>query len=185
MATKDLFCSYCGAKYALPLIYPRKCSACTTTVWSNPVPVSVVLVPVFDRNREGLMVIRRGIEPHVGKIALLGGFLEDHESWQQGGAREVLEETGLVIDVASIEPLWFSSTEPRPNRVLLFGICAPLDRATLPAFAANQETKERGIVFGPSGLSDIFAFPLHVRAAERFFANRGVHRDTPADYQVC
>ena len=36
-----------------------------------------------------------------------GGFLEEHESWQQGGAREVREETGAEIDVATILPMWF------------------------------------------------------------------------------
>jgi ADP-ribose pyrophosphatase YjhB (NUDIX family) len=185
MAIKDSFCSYCGAKYASVAVYPRVCGVCNTTVWSNPIPVSVILVPIIDGTRQGLMVIRRGIEPRIGKLALLGGFLEDHESWQQGGAREVLEEAGLQIDSASVAPLWFSSTEPKPNRVLLFGVCAPLLRSTLPAFAANHETLERGVVFGPRGLPDVFAFPLHVQAAERFFAHQGTTADAPADYQSC
>ena len=34
----------------------------------------------------------------------------------------------------------------------------------------QDETSERGLVFGPDGLDSIFAFPLHVAAARRFFA---------------
>ena len=60
---RDTFCSYCGTAYASPLAYPRTCAHCKTTVWANPVPVSVVLVPVQDAGRTGLLVVRRAIEP--------------------------------------------------------------------------------------------------------------------------
>jgi ADP-ribose pyrophosphatase YjhB (NUDIX family) len=170
---RDSYCSYCGTQYPEPLAYPRTCPGCKTTVWANPIPVSVVLVPVVDGTRTGLLVVRRAIEPRLGKLALVGGFLEEHESWQQGGAREVREETGAEIDVASSEPLWFASSEPRPNRVLLFSTCAPIAASALPAFHRDAETAERGLVFGPDGLADVFAFPLHVEAAGRYFAARG------------
>ena len=70
-------------------------------------------------------------------------------------------------------PFWYTSTEPRPNRVLLFSVAAPLDASTLPPFPKNAEASERGLVFGPEGLAEVFAFPLHVRAAERYFAAHG------------
>lgn len=180
--TKDSFCSYCGTAYPQPLRYPRKCAnaACQKEVWANPIPVSVVLVPVLHAGRTGILVIRRAIEPRIGKLALTGGFVEEQETWQAAGAREVYEESGVRIDASTIEPLWFISTEPRPNRVLLFATAAPLDSAALPAFQPNSESSERGLVFGPSGLAEIFAFPLHARAAERFFAARG--HSGPHDY---
>ncbi len=140
--------------------------------WANPIPVSVVLVPVISNAQTGLLVVRRAIPPQIGKLALVGGFLEEHERWQEGGAREVREETGAIIDPTTIEPMWFTSTEPRPNRVLLFGLAATIEAAALPPFVANAEVSERGIIFGPDGLEDIFAFPLHARAARRFFEAR-------------
>jgi ADP-ribose pyrophosphatase YjhB (NUDIX family) len=143
-------------------------------VWSNPIPVSVVLQPVTEGERVGLLVVRRSIEPKKGKIALVGGFLEDHETWQQGGAREILEETGVVVDPAGLEPFWYTSTEPRPNRVLLFSLARPIEASSMPPFEASSETSERGLVFGPEGLDELFAFPLHVEAARRFFAARGL-----------
>jgi ADP-ribose pyrophosphatase YjhB (NUDIX family) len=174
---RDTYCSYCGAAYenTSAARYPRTCPGCDTTVWANPIPVSVVLVPVTGLaadGRAGLLVIRRAIEPRIGKLALVGGFLEEHETWAAGGAREVLEETGVRVDEASLTPLWFTSTEPRPNRVLLFSVAAPVAHGALAPFLPDHETAERGVIFGTAGLDEVFAFPLHIEAARRFFAAR-------------
>lgn len=176
---KDTFCSFCGTAYPPPLAYPRTCPGCRTPVWSNPIPVSVVLTPVKTAEGEGLLVVRRAIQPQLGKLALVGGFLEDHETWQQGGAREIREESGVNVDPSTLTPFWFTSTQPKPNRVLLFSLATPIERSALPAFVPSPETSERGLVFGPDGLDEVFAFPLHAEAARRFFAQRqitGPHR---------
>lgn len=174
MLFKDTFCSYCGEKYPDASGYPRTCSQCKTTIWANPLPVSVALVPVHDGDRTGLLVVRRAIEPKLGLLALTGGFLEEHESWQVGGAREVREETGAEIDAATMEPMWWASSAPKPNRVLLFGVAQPIDVSALPAFHADHETSERGLIYGPGGLAEVFAFPLHIEAVEKFFARSGI-----------
>lgn len=173
MNARDTFCSSCGTRYPDTSRYPRTCPGCQTTVWANPIPVAVVLVPVIDGGRTGLLVIRRAIPPQIGKLALVGGFVEDHETWQAGGAREVREESQVVID-PTIEPFWFTSTAPKPNRVLLFGVARAVEAATLPAFQSSTECSERGIVFGPDGLAEVFAFGLHTEAAQRYFATRGI-----------
>jgi ADP-ribose pyrophosphatase YjhB (NUDIX family) len=171
---RDSFCSFCGTRYDTIDRYPRICPGCKTQVWANPIPVSVVLVPVARGERTGLLVVRRGIEPGKGKLALAGGFVEEQETWQQGGAREVREETGVVVDPGTLAPFWFTSTEPRPNRVLLFSVAARTDAAALGAFVPTGEASERGLVFGPGGLDEVFAFPLHAQAARRFFAESGI-----------
>lgn len=177
---RDAFCSFCGARFGEPLAYPRTCAACGAQIWANPIPVSVVLVPIVDDDdgRTGLLVVRRAIEPARGKLALVGGFLEEHESWQEGGAREVREEAGVVIDPAALEPLWFASSSPRPNRLLAFSVAPALPVAALPPFDAAAvhagETSERGLVYGPDGLAEVFAFSLHVEAAARYFGARGI-----------
>lgn len=171
---KDTFCSYCGTAYVPPLTYPRTCKSCQTTVWSNPIPVSVVLTPVKTKAGVGLLVVRRAIQPQLGKLALVGGFLEEHETWRQGGAREVFEETGLRIEAQTIEPLWFESSSPRPNRVMLFGVAAPISRSALPPFQVNTETAERGVIHGPAGIEEVFAFSTHIEAAQKYFGARGI-----------
>lgn len=180
---RDAFCSFCGTAFPEPLKYPRTCAKCQMQIWSNPIPVSVVLLPVRHQLGEGLLVVRRSIEPKKGLLALTGGFLEDHETWQQGGAREVREETGVVIDHSTLSSFWFTSTAPKPNRVLLFSVARPIEASAMPAFVPSNETSERGLIFGPDNLASIFAFDLHVAAVERYFAASGItgpHRYTQA-----
>src|ERR1700757_1735689 len=53
-----------------------------------------------------VLLIQRGQEPLKGEWSLPGGALELGETLQQGIRREVLEETGLVVEpVAVVEVL--------------------------------------------------------------------------------
>lgn len=171
---RDTFCSYCGTRHLEAARYPRECPGCKTTIWANPIPVCVALVPVIDGGRSGLLAIRRAIPPAIHKLALVGGFLEEHETWQVGMAREVREETSVEIDPAGLVPMHYASSSPKPNRVLLFAVAAPVDAASLPPFSPDAETAERGIIFGPGGIDADFAFSLHADAVRRYFAERGV-----------
>jgi ADP-ribose pyrophosphatase YjhB (NUDIX family) len=166
---RDTFCSYCGARFADTARYPRTCAACGAQTWANPVPVAVVLLPVTEAGRTGLLVVRRAIPP-VGKLALVGGFVEIHESWQHGAARELREEAGVVIDPAQLEPLWYASSEPRPDRVLLFAVAPGIVASALPPFTPGTEASERAIWYGAEASGEELAFPLHAEAARRFFS---------------
>jgi 8-oxo-dGTP pyrophosphatase MutT (NUDIX family) len=115
-------------------------------------------------------------------LALVGGFVEEHESWQQAAAREVREETNIEIDPERLETFFFGSTEPIPNRVLLFSAAPPIDVRSMPPVIPNEETAERGVIFGPRGLEDVFAFPLHLHVVQRWFAAMGV--EGTHDYEV-
>jgi ADP-ribose pyrophosphatase YjhB (NUDIX family) len=170
---RDAYCSYCGTKYDAPHAYPRTCPGCKYQTWANPIPVCVTIVPVVDGGRTGVLVVRRNLPPKIGKLALPGGFLEEHEAWNVGAAREVREETGVEID-PDLEQLVWRSSSPRPNRLLLFSVAKPVDISAFPAFEADAETQERGVIFGPDGLDEEFAFDLHVEAARRFFATKGL-----------
>jgi ADP-ribose pyrophosphatase YjhB (NUDIX family) len=134
--------------------------------------VAVALIPIVDGERTGLLVVRRAIPP-VGRLALIGGFVEEHESWQVCAAREVREEAGVTLDPAALEPLWYASSEPHPNRLLLFSLAPALRAEELPPFTPNSEASERGVIYGPDGIDGIDAglvFPLHIEAARRYFA---------------
>ena len=176
MPTPHTFCHFCGTRFPEPLAYPRTCPGCGVQIWANPIPVCVALVPVVDPEGTGLLVIRRAIPPAIGKLALVGGFLEEHEDWQTGCAREIREETALQVEPRSLEPFWYASSAPKPNRVMLFALAPAVPVEALPPFAPDHETSERGVIFGPTGLDEVFAFSTHIAAARRYFAARGTTR---------
>jgi ADP-ribose pyrophosphatase YjhB (NUDIX family) len=59
-------------------------------------PVLGVGALIIDRNR--ILLVERGREPLKGYWSLPGGVLETGETLEQGIRREVLEETGLVVE---------------------------------------------------------------------------------------
>ncbi|MFT5685608.1 MAG: ADP-ribose pyrophosphatase YjhB (NUDIX family) [Myxococcota bacterium] len=151
------FCPYCGAALART-DWPRTCTGCARISYLNPAPVVVLLQPVDD----GLLVVRRGIGPGRGLLALPGGFIDFGETWQEGCARELLEETGVVVDPADVV---LEGVESTGQHVLVFGRGPVLSGATLPAFVANAECTERAVIFEAVEL----AFALHTEAAVRWF----------------
>ncbi|TCO47277.1 NUDIX domain-containing protein [Actinocrispum wychmicini] len=162
----DSFCSSCGTAYADVTGYPRRCEACGSQVWVNPAPVAVVLLPVVDGDRTGLLAIRRAIPP-VGALTLVSGFVERHETWQEAAAREMQEETGVEIAPEALRPLWFTSTAPDPVYVLLFAQAPAVKAEDLPPFVPNREVSERKVIFD---LSENLAFPQHAQMARDYFA---------------
>jgi ADP-ribose pyrophosphatase YjhB (NUDIX family) len=157
---KDAHCSHCGAAFPAGAGWPRACAACGATSYRNPLPVAVVLVPVDG----GLLTVRRAIEPRRGELALPGGFINEGESWQQAGAREVLEETGVAIDPAGIVD--FRVRSAPDGTLLVFGEARPL--SAVPSLARNPEVSELVVVRTPRTL----AFPLHTEVAAEWFARR-------------
>jgi ADP-ribose pyrophosphatase YjhB (NUDIX family) len=63
-------------------------------------PIVSVGAVVVDRGR--VLLVRRGREPLKGKWSIPGGMLELGESLAEGVAREVLEETGLKVELVEL-----------------------------------------------------------------------------------
>lgn len=65
-----------------------------------PAAVTVDLVVLTIRDDElAVLLIRRGLPPFAGKLALPGGFVGPDETLAEAAARELTEETGLMVDV--------------------------------------------------------------------------------------
>lgn len=161
---RDDFCSSCGTQYADTAKYPRTCENCAHMVWANPVPVVVLLVPVKDGPRTGLLTVRRAIPP-VGQLAFVSGFMDRGESWQQSAARELEEEANVSIDPGELRPLHFVST-PDGATVLLFATAPAINAEDMPPFVPNDEASERKVIFECEPL----AFPLHNEVATKYFS---------------
>ena len=158
---KNAHCSYCGAMFA-DAAWPRRCASCGSVSYLNPIPVTVVLLPVDD----GLLLVRRNFGAAKGRLALPGGFVNTGESWQQAGARELLEETGIAV---APEDLSLFGVESAPDDTLLvFAVAPRLASPRLAPFAPNDEVSERVVCDAPEEL----AFPLHTAAMRAWFEGR-------------
>lgn len=163
MAKRNSHCGFCGAAYAADAAWPRQCDACKQTMWRNPTPVAVVLQPVDG----GIILVRRNIEPHVGKLALPGGYVDFGETWQQACARELFEETGVRINPETITLLDLHSAI-EPGVLLVFGLAQSIRKKDLPPFVLSAETSEVLITKTPIDL----AFELHQLVLDRYFELR-------------
>ena len=163
MLKKNAHCSYCGQRFAEGAAWPRTCAGCQSISYVNPAPVGVLVLPVDG----GVLCVRRGIPPGVGKLALPGGFLDVGETWQEGTVRELFEETGLRVPAAEVE-LFDVLSPPPEGLVLIFGLARRRDADDMPTFTANEEVTAVTVVREPVEL----AFPLHTEALRRFFARR-------------
>jgi 8-oxo-dGTP diphosphatase len=79
-------------------------------------PIVGVGAVVIDGTK--VLLVRRGHEPLKGEWSLPGGALELGETLQQGVAREVLEETGLiVVTMGIVEVLDRITQDPATDRI--------------------------------------------------------------------
>lgn len=165
MHTKNSHCSYCGSRFPNDAPWPRTCRACGNKSYLNPIPVVVALVPAG----EGIVVVRRNIEPQRGTLTLPGGYIDPGETWQEGAQRELLEETGIGIVAAEIS--LYDVQNGLDNTLVVFGLALRQPRNILRPFS-SAETQEVVLIDRPMELG----FPMHTRVVERYFREAGVQQ---------
>ncbi len=158
-------CHFCGASYPTESKeFPRTCAVCGKITYRNPLPVVVALIPVVLRNQLlGVLAVRRAIPPHVGKLALPGGYINDGETWQAALIREVLEETGHRIHPDELDDVLFVRSAP-DGTLLLFADVDSITAAQAKRLKATEEALEITVTDDPLQM----AFPLHQEAVARF-----------------
>ena len=131
-------------------------------MYQNTPTVVVVLVPL----RGGLLMIRRALAGEgQGKLALPGGYQMLGQTWQEAGAREVLEETGVTIEPSSLRVLTVETTPDRRQNLLF---CQSPPVAHEGPFVHDAEVSEVLVIHEPVET----AFPLHTEQVRAFFGVR-------------
>lgn len=92
------YCPKCGSdRFVINNEKSKKCEKCGFVYYFNSCAATVALI-LNEKNE--LLVCRRAKDPAKGTLDLPGGFIDMHETAEEGVAREVLEETGLVVKEA-------------------------------------------------------------------------------------
>ena len=92
------YCQRCSAELAEKQIdgkARRFCPSCGFVVYLDPKVAAVVLVS----DRDKLVMVRRGVEPQMGRWAFPSGYVDRGEVVEHAAVREVKEETGLDVDL--------------------------------------------------------------------------------------
>lgn len=80
-----------------------------------PVGLKKIATLCVLRGEQGLLLLRRNKEPHLGKYIPIGGKLEPYETPRQGAVREIFEETGIEIEEGNLK-LAGIMTETSPTK---------------------------------------------------------------------
>ena len=110
-------------------------------------PVAVDLV-ILTLHKEELCVllIQRGIDPYLGKLALPGGFVREGENLDQAAERELQEETGIVpTNVGHIEQLATFGQVQRDPRERVISVSYLAFVPNLPAPIAGGDARDAHI----------------------------------------
>lgn len=99
------FCPTCSTRLEARSIDGRErpaCPRCDFVDYQNAKPCVGVLV--VDEGK--VLLVARAIEPFKGYWDIPGGFLDSDEHPAEGAKREMLEETGLVVEPADVLGFW-------------------------------------------------------------------------------
>jgi 8-oxo-dGTP diphosphatase len=112
------YCPLCAAPVEIVPCEGRDrpvCKQCSHVIYVNPYPAACLVVLQEKR----VLLALRSIEPQRGEWCLPGGFLEWGEAPEEGAARELIEETGIVAGELSLIGAYNSITGERRHVLLL------------------------------------------------------------------
>lgn len=131
---------------------------CDFVHWNNPKPVTATLVGMDG----GVVLVKRRFEPFVDDWCLPGGFIEAAEHPEESAAREVLEETGLNVEITRL--LHASAPGRGINVIILF-----YEATVLSGRLSAGDDASDVAVFKAHELPKNVCFELHRRMIDRFF----------------
>src|SRR5688500_4977838 len=97
------FCPRCGAELATRVVKPGEparlvCDACSFVFYLDP-KVAACTIFMLDG---GIVLLRRSIEPQIGKWVFPGGFVDRGETLPAAAVRETFEEVNLRVGLTGI-----------------------------------------------------------------------------------
>jgi 8-oxo-dGTP diphosphatase len=84
------------------------CPSCGRVVYYDPKVAATVVVEQDGK----VLMVRRLVQPGLGLWSLPGGYVDRGEVVELAAAREVMEETGLAVDIAGLVGLFSEDGHP-------------------------------------------------------------------------
>jgi ADP-ribose pyrophosphatase YjhB (NUDIX family) len=165
--TRYRHCPRCGGTLADRVVLahdpPRPvCVACGFVFYVDP----KVAVGVICRVDEGIVLLRRGIEPGYGRWVFPGGYVDRGETLEAAARREVLEEVHLDVRITTLVNVY--SYPGRPVIVVVYA-----GEVTGGTLRGGDEALEVG-VFPPAAIPwDDLAFRSTSEALRAFLSGEG------------
>ena len=108
------FCAQCGGPTRLAKGgWQRTCGQCGADHFPRTDPVTIMLV-----EHDGRLLLGQGKGWGERRYSALAGFVEPGESLEEGVAREVLEESGVVVEPAQVRYI-ASQPWPFPSQLMI------------------------------------------------------------------
>ncbi len=87
----------------LPTLEPidgghHRCTECSRIIYSDPKVAVAAIIPIDD----GIVLLKRAIEPQLGKWSFPSGYVDRGERLERALEREVFEECGLQVEVSRL-----------------------------------------------------------------------------------
>jgi len=152
------FCPHCAGRLAPKIIDGRErliCQECGFVFYINPKVAAGVLIESAGR----VVLVRRGIEPHVGSWTLPAGFAEYGETIEETAIRECREETGLRVELDDLLGVYSVNSSFYGHLVLVL-YCAHVVGGEM---VAGDDASEVAL-FAPAELPTDIAFQAHRQA---------------------
>ncbi len=159
------FCPLCRTaleRHPVEGLERQVCPDCGWIRYLNPIPCSAALVR---DDQDGILLVKRGVEPGKGLWGLPSGFIELEETPESACLRELEEETGLEGEIMSLIGV-YTQESARYKRVIIIGYAV---RAWGTLRPGSDSVDAR---FFPPGRLPRLAFESHVRII-RDSGNRG------------
>ncbi|MBU4265611.1 MAG: NUDIX hydrolase [Candidatus Altiarchaeales archaeon] len=91
---------------------------------TQKIPRLTVDAVILDREKNSIVLVKRGIYPFEGMWALPGGFVEYKETVENATIREAKEETGLDIEIERMVGVYSDpERDPRGHTVAVTFLC--------------------------------------------------------------
>jgi len=136
------FCPRCGGNLDKRVVKPTEpkrlvCVNCSFIFYQDPKVVAGTIFTV----EGGIALLRRGVEPALGKWVFPGGYVDRGESVRDAAIRETLEESQVEVEIGSLLNVY---SYPRSPTVIVVYAAQVIGGA----LAAGDESTEAR-TFGP------------------------------------